>query len=141
MMRGVRIRLFVTFLRCIMGRYWSTMLYHRLAAPVEREHRSMRRSYEVNEQHLIDESAPSEWAFCGADSSTEERVSVGYYMEQRKNGFGVGSVCESCKAFAPPFALRRSRDLEAEGKLDKAQEYRRLYETLLRETGQDRSGD
>lgn len=97
--------------------------------------------YEVNEQHLFDENARCERAFCGADSSTEDRVSVGYYMEQRKNGLDVGTVCESCKAFAPPFALRRSRDLEAEGMLDEAEEYRRLYETLRKETGQDRSGD
>ena len=99
------------------------------------------RRYEVNEQHLFDENARSERAFCGADSSTDDRVSVGYYMEQRKNGIEVGSVCESCKAFAPPFALRLSRDLEAEGMLDEAEEYRRLAETLLKETGQDRSGD
>ena len=99
------------------------------------------RRFEVNEQHLFDENAHSERAFCGADSSTEERVSVGYYMEQRKNGLEVGSVCESCKAFAPPFALRLSRDLEAEGMLDEAEEYRRLAETLQKETGQDRSGD
>ena len=101
----------------------------------------MTRAYKVNEQHLFDENADSETAFCGADSSTEDRVSVGYYMEQRKNGFDVGSVCESCKAFAPPFALRLSRDLEAEGMLDEAEEYRRLAETLRKETGQDRSGD
>ena len=94
----------------------------------------------MNEQHLFDENARSERALCGADSSTEDRVSVGYYMEQRNNGFGVGTVCESCKAFAPPFALRLSRDLEAEGMLDEAEEFRRLAETLLKETGQDRSG-
>ncbi len=38
-----------------------------------------------------------------------------HYMEQRKNGLEVGSVCESCKGFAPPFALRLGRDLEAGG--------------------------
>ena len=85
------------------------------------------RSYEVNEQHLFDENARIERAFCGADTSTEERLSVGYSMEQRKNGLDVGTVCESCKALAPPFALRLSRDLGAEGKLDKAAGYRRLY--------------
>ena len=97
------------------------------------------RRFEVNEQHLFDENADSERAFCGADSSPEEGVSVGYYLEQRKNGIDLGTVCESCKAFAPPFALRLSRDLEAEGMLDEAEEYRRLDETLRRETGQDRS--
>ena len=95
----------------------------------------------MNEQHLFDENADSEKAFCGADGSTEDRVSVGYYMEQRKNGFDVGSVCEPCKVFAPPFALRLSRDLEAEGILDEAREYRCLAETLRKETGQDRSGE
>ncbi len=97
--------------------------------------------FEVNEQHLFDENADSERVFCGADTSTEERVSVGYYMEQRKNGLEVGSVCESCKAFTPPFALPLSSDLEAEGMLDEAEEYRQLAETLQKETGQDRSGD
>ena len=100
-----------------------------------------KRRYEVTEQHLFDENADTERAFCGAASSPNERVSVGYYMEQRKNAFDVGTVCESCKAFAPPFALRLSRDLEAEGLLDEAEEYRRLAETLQMETGQDRSGD
>ena len=46
-------------------------------------------------------------------------------------GLEVGTVCESRKAFAPPFALRLSRDLEAEGLLDEAEEFRRLAETLL----------
>ncbi|MYD94231.1 MAG: hypothetical protein F4Y02_11190 [Chloroflexi bacterium] len=96
--------------------------------------------HEVNEQHLFDENVLSERAFCGAESSTEERVSVCYYLEQRKNGIDVGSVCESCKAFASPFALRLSRDLEAEGLLDEADEYRRLAGTLWKEIGYDRSG-
>ena len=98
------------------------------------------RRYEVKEQHLFDENAGSESVFCGADGSTEERVSVGYYMEQRKNGLEVGSVCEPCKGFAPPFALRLSRDLEAEGMPDEGEEYRRLAETLARETGQNPPG-
>ena len=89
------------------------------------------------EMHLFDENARGERAFCGADSSTEERVSVGYYVEQRKNGLEVGNVCEPCKGFAPPFALRLSRDLEGEGMPDEGEEYRRLAETLARETGQN----
>lgn len=95
------------------------------------------RSYEVKEQHLFDENARTETVFCGADSSTEERVSECYYMEQRRNGIELGSVCESCKAFTLPFAVRLGRDLEAEGMLDEAEEYRRLAETLRKETGQD----
>ena len=93
------------------------------------------------ERHLFDENARSERAFCGADTSAEERRNVSGYLEDRLNGIGLGSVCESCKAFAPPFALRLSRDLEAEGVPDEGEEYRRLAETLLKETGQDRSGD
>ena len=93
------------------------------------------------EMHLFDGNARSERAFCGADTSAEERRSVSGYLEDRLNGIGLGSVCESCKAFAPPFALRLSRDLEAEGVPDEGEEYRRLAETLLKETGQDRSGD
>ena len=107
-----------------------------LTRPVETSRR-----YEVNEQHLFDENADSESAFCGAGNSTGERVSVGYYLKRRKNGLDVGTVCEPCKAFAPRFALRLSRDLKAEGRLDEAEEYRRLAGTLRRETGQDRSGD
>ena len=99
------------------------------------------RSYEVNEQHLFDENADTEQAFCGADTSTEERVSVCYYLKRRKNGLEVGTVCEQCKVFAPKFAMKRAEDLEAEGKSDKAEEYRRLAETLRKETGQDRSAD
>ncbi|MDE2838297.1 MAG: hypothetical protein OXL97_12465 [Chloroflexota bacterium] len=95
----------------------------------------------MNEQHLFDENADSERAFCGADSSAEERVRVGYYIDQRKNGLDVGTVCEACKGFAPPFAMRLSRDLEGEGMLDEAEEYRRLAGMLQTETGQDRSGD
>ena len=102
---------------------------------------SLTRAYEVNEQHLFDENADSERTFCGAGTSTEERVGVCYYMKRRINGLDVGTVCESCKAFAPPFALRLSRDLEAEGMLDEAEEYRRLAETLRKETGQHPSAD
>ena len=40
--------------------------------------------------HLGYENAHSEEAFCGADSSTEDRVSMGYYFEQRKNGLEDG---------------------------------------------------
>ena len=99
------------------------------------------RRFEVNEQHLFDENADCERVFCGVDTSTEERVSVCYYLKRRKNGFDVGTVCESCKTFAPPFALRLSHDLEAEGRTDEAEEYRKLADTLLKEIGQDRSGD
>ena len=98
------------------------------------------RRYEVVEMHLFDENARREEALCGTNSSPVDRRSMSGYLEDRLHGNRVGSVCESCEAFAPPFALRLSRDLEAEDMLDEAEEYRRLAETLQKETGQDRSG-
>ena len=83
------------------------------------------RSYEVNEQHVFDECATEERALCGDASSADGRISVDCYMGRRKDGLEVGTVCEGCKAFVPPFARRLSRDLEADG---------RLADTLLRET-------
>ena len=95
------------------------------------------RSNEIMEMHLFGESAPVEEALCGADTSAEERRSVSGYLEDRLNGIGVVSVCEGCKGRTIPFA----QDRKAEGRLDEAEEYRRLAETLLKETGLDRSGD
>ena len=62
-------------------------------------------------------------------------MSVDYYLERRKDGLEVGTVCEACKALAVPFAMSLTRDLEAEGWLDEADEHRQLADTLLRETG------
>ena len=92
------------------------------------------------EMHLFDENARREEALCGTNSSPVDRRSVRYYLKDRLHGNDVGTICEACKVFAPKFAIKRAEDLEAEGKLDKAQEYRRLYETLLKETGQDPCG-
>ena len=57
------------------------------------------------------------------------------YLEDRLYGSSVGAVCEACKPLAEPFAANRIRDLEAGGLLGEAAEYRKLAETLLRETG------
>ena len=92
------------------------------------------RRYEVNEQHVFDENAAEERALCGDASSSDGRIGVDYYMGQRKDGLGVGTVCEGCKALVPPFARGHSRDLEADGRLDEAEDYRELADTLLRET-------
>ena len=50
-------------------------------------------------------------------------------------GLWVGTICEGCKALAIPFAANLTRDLEAEGLMDEADEYRQLVDRLLRETG------
>ena len=50
-------------------------------------------------------------------------------------GLWVGTICEGCKALAIPFALNITRDLETEGLVDEADEYRQLADMLLRETG------
>ena len=56
-------------------------------------------------------------------------------LEDRLDGNWIGTVCEGCKSVAASFAVNRSRDLEAGGLLDEAQEYRQLADTLVRETG------
>ena len=68
-------------------------------------------------------------------TSADDRIGVDYYLKRRKDDLEVGTVCEGCKAQTVPFAVNRSRDLEAEGLVDEAEEYRRLADTLLRETG------
>lgn len=89
----------------------------------------------VVELHLIDPNANKERAFCGEDTSIHDRISVYGYLEDRLRGSWVGTICEQCKPLAVPFAISLSRDLEAEGRLDEAYEYRVLADTLRRETG------
>ena len=89
----------------------------------------------VVELHLIDPNADKERAFCGGDTCDHDRRDVYGYMEDRLRGSWVGTICERCKALAVPFAKSRARDLEAEGRLDEADEYRVLADTLRRETG------
>lgn len=89
----------------------------------------------VVELHLIDPNADKERAFCGGDTCDHDRISVEDYLHRRKNGLDVGTVCEACKVLAIPFAESIARALEAEGRLDEADEYRVLADTLRRETG------
>ncbi len=93
------------------------------------------RRYEVREMHLFDIYAREEKALCGVDTSADELRGVDGYLDDRRNGSSVSTVCERCKAQAASFAVNRSRDLEADSLLDKAEEYRQLADTLLRETG------
>ena len=89
----------------------------------------------VVELALIDPNADEERALCGGDSSVHDRMSVDYYLHRRKDGLEVGTVCEACKALAIPVAESTARNLEAEGRLDEADEYRVRADTLRRETG------
>ena len=80
---------------------------------------------------LVDRNAGTGAVFCGADASDDEGMGVDYYLEQRKDGLGVGTVCEACKVIAVPFAVKLARDLEAEGMPDEAEEYRWVASTLV----------
>ena len=93
------------------------------------------RRRDVIEMHLVDRNTRRERALCGADASDDERMGVAYYLEMRKDGFGVGTVCEGCKARTVSFADNLVRGLEAAGRADEAEEYGRLVGALLRETG------
>ena len=102
--------------------------------PETRRRHDMTR-FEITEMHLFDPNATEERTLGGEDTSAYDRRDVNGYLEDRLHGSSVGTVCEACKARAVPFALNLIQDMEAEGFLDEAEEYRRLADTLLRETG------
>lgn len=85
--------------------------------------------------HQFSPKASEERVLCGKDTSVNERISVEDYLQRRKDGLDVGTVCEACKALAVLFAISIARELEAEGRLDEAAEYRLLADTLRSETG------
>ena len=110
----------------------------KLAPETRRRNETVRN--EVIERHLLDTEADEEKPLCGEEDFDSELIAVPYYLEDRLRDLPVGAVCEGCKVQAVPLALKISRDLEAEGMLDEAEEFRRLAEALVKETGQDRSG-
>ena len=89
---------------------------------------------EVMEMHLYNPNADEEKAFCGEDASAIDRRGVNGYLQRRKDGLEVGTVCEACKALAVPFAVNVIPGLEADGRVDEAQAYRQLANRLARET-------
>lgn len=95
------------------------------------------RRREVFEMHLFDDDATEEKTLCEVDTSATYRRGVRGYLEDRLHRLWVGAVCEGCKAPTPQFAVSLAQDMEAEGLLDEAQEYRQLADTLSRETGQN----
>ena len=102
------------------------------------------RSSEVTDMHLFDENEAEEKLLCGADAPADYRRSVRYYLEDRLHEAGVGNICPDCKALAMPLAKVIIEDMvqnfEDEGRLGDAEDCRELFNTLSRETGQDRSG-
>ena len=105
-----------------------------------RRHEAVRN--EMFESHLFDSEAPEEKALCGGDSSPVERMSVKYYLEERLCGRPVGTICGRCKTLTMPLAEvvieDVAEDLEDEGRLGDAEDYRELLRRLARETGLDR---
>ena len=100
-------------------------------------------SHEEGTMHLFYADAAREKALCGEDSSSIERLSVGYYLEERLRGRPVGTVCQDCKTLAMPLAEvileDMAEDLEDEARLGEAEDCCKLAYTLARETGQDRT--
>ena len=95
-------------------------------------------SHEEETMHLIDAEAREEEALCGAEASVDDRISLQYYLKRRIDDLAVGTVCELCKPRTVAFAMRLCREFVAEGRLDKAQEYRRLADRLTKETSLNR---
>ena len=100
---------------------------------------------EIFESHLFYSATTEEKALCGKDSSPVERMSVGYYLEERLCGRPVGTVCQDCKALAMPLAEDiledMAEDLEEDGLPGDAEDCRELLKRLVRESGLDRGLD
>ena len=110
-----------------------------LKATMKTEGRFQLTRHEVFEMHLFDENAAAEQALCGKDATGTERRGVGGYLEDRLYCNWVGAICQDCKALAAPFTGKIINDLEADGRVEEADEYRLLAGTLARETGHDES--
>ncbi len=99
-------------------------------------------SHEEETMHLFDAEAREEEALCKKDSPSIERMSVGYYLEERLCGLPVGTVCEDCKSLGIPLAEAIIEDmaqaLEEEGRLGDAEDCRELLNRLAKESGPDR---
>ena len=94
--------------------------------------------------HLFDENEAEEKAYCGRDTTRNERMGVKEYVHERLNGTRARAVCPDCKAKAMPrvedVLVDMAEDFEDKGCLADAEDCRNLLETLSKETGQDGSG-
>ncbi len=94
-------------------------------------------SREEETMDLFDAEAREEEALCGAETD-DDRISLKYYGDRCRYDLDVGTVCEPCKDRAVTFARRLCREFMAEGRLDEAEEYRRLADRLAKETCMNR---
>ena len=108
---------------------------HTLEAILDTEGRSQLTRCELFEMHLFDEDAAEEQALCGRNTANTERRGVMGYLEDRLYANRVGTVCQGCKDRAAPFTRKIIDDLEADGRLEEADEYRLLADTLAKERG------
>ena len=92
------------------------------------------RRREVIEMHLFDDVAAEEKALCEADTSHDTRRSAMCYLEDRLHGASGRRRLREVQGPGDTVRREGAQDLEAEGLLDEAEEYRQLAETLLRET-------
>ena len=93
------------------------------------------------EMHLFDADAMEEEALCEAEASVLDLTTVQDYLERRGHDLSLPTVCNHCKVSAIPFARMRRSALAAEGRTDEGETYRRLADTLSRETDPSLSGD
>ena len=107
-------------------------------ATMETEGRFQLTRREVLEMHLFDEDAAEELSLCGKDTANTERRGVMGYLEDRLYGNRVGTVCQGCKDRAAPFTGKIIDDLEADERMEEADEYRLLADTLAKERGPGR---
>ena len=110
-----------------------------LEAILDTEGRSQLTRCELFEMHLFDEDAAEEQALCGKDTADTERRGVRGYLEDRLYGNRVGTVCQDCKDRVAQFTRGIIDDLEADERMEEANEYRLLADTLAKERGRDYS--
>ena len=89
--------------------------------------------------HLFDANAREEEALCGAEVSVLDLTTVQDYLERRRHDLSLPTVCSRCKVSAIPFVRMRRSALIEEVMTDEAEIYRRLADTLSRETDPDLS--
>ena len=70
--------------------------------------------YEMETMHLMDTEADEEKALRGANVPVHDLTGVDDYLERRKDGLPVGTVCEPCKAPAVRWVESHCLKLEAD---------------------------
>ena len=99
----------------------------------------------VMQMHLFDENAAKERARCRRNTTPTGRMGVREYVNYRLYANRYPAVCQDCEVLAMPLAKviieEMAEDLEDDGRLGDAEDYRELLNTLARETGPDRGPD